>query len=203
MDYPLQVELDINQDDFIQVEIMEQQLESIIYKKECLKTFIYQLSALAAASLICFLAREVIAAETQYFILFFAVMFGVNFAYRYFQGYKNEFSMGVNHLLINRDKSFFEPEKGIALFYENKCEYLTNEQRRYFDYDKIQHIKQTKHLFVFVMKRSREKNMRGFAYMVIPKRSLNENQIEFLNEICTAIIEKYKLSPWIENSVMD
>ena len=87
------------------------------------------------------------------------------------------------------------------MFYENKCEYLTNEQRRFFDYDLIKNIKIIKHLYIFVMKRSKEKSLRGFAYMVIPRRNLTENQQIQLDEICRRIVKEKDLKEWVESRI--
>ena len=89
----------------------------------------------------------------------------------------------------------------MALFYEDKCEYLTNEQRRFFDYDQIKNIKNIKHLYIFVMKRSKEKNLRGFAYMVIPKRNLTGNQMQQMDEICARIVEEKHLEEWVTSDI--
>ena len=96
---------------------------------------------------------------------------------------------------------FFTAEKGLVYFYENKCEYLTNEQRRFFEYDKIGNIKIIKHLYIFVMKRSKDKSMKGFAYMVIPRRNMNDHQQKQLDEICASIIKKYDLKEWVTSQI--
>lgn len=203
MDYPLQIELDITQDDFITVEILEQELDRQLNQKGFLKAFLCQSTLLLAAAILIYCFRNVILWQSVYFVIFFEIIFAIHFIYNYFFGCKREFSLAVNHILQNRENhSFFSPENGFAFFYENRCEYLTNEQRRYFDYDKINNIKITKHLFIFVMKRSKEKNMRGFAYMVIPKRNMGEEQQDFLAKICGNIVEKYDLKPWVDSDIM-
>ena len=89
----------------------------------------------------------------------------------------------------------------MVLFYEDKCEYLTNEQRRFFDYDKIRSIKIIRHLYIFVMKKTKDKNLRGFVYMVIPRRNMDEKQQQQLDEICASIIKKYDLKEWITSRI--
>lgn len=203
MEYPLQIELDITQDDFISVEILEQELEAQLSKKAYLKGFIWQ-SVFCLAFAVAIISIKSIIFESIYFVIAFWLIFLFHFLINYFQGYKKEFSYAVNHILENRyDHTFFTPEQGMAFFYEDKAEYLTNEQRRYFGYDKIQNIKITRHLFIFVMKRSKEKNMRGFAYMIIPKRNMNDEQTEFLITICQNIIKKYGLKEWMKSEIMD
>ena len=110
--------------------------------------------------------------------------------------------MAVQHLLHNKDtQEFFTPERGMVLFYEDRCEYLTNEQRRFFDYDLIKNIKIIKHLYIFVMKRSKEKNLRGFAYMVIPRRNLTDNQKQQMDEICARIVKENDLKEWVKSEI--
>ncbi|MEG1862629.1 MAG: hypothetical protein RR198_03390 [Oscillospiraceae bacterium] len=205
MEYPLKIEIDVVQDDFLQVEMLEQYLDSEIERKDALKTFRKQILVLVVISICFFIFPDTIAMESQFLLLGFGILFTVNFVYRYFYGYKNELRLGLNHLLLSnsRGDTFFTPEKGVVFFYSDRCEYLTNEQRRYFSYDKIGHIKITKHLFIFVMKESKEKNMRGFLYMVIPKRNLDECQTENLNQICKEIKGTFKLSQWIGQTVLD
>lgn len=203
MDYPLQIELDITQDDFITVEILEQELDRQLNKKGYLKAFLFQSALLLSAAVLIFFFRDVILWQSVYFVIFFEILFAFHFIYNYFFGCKREFSLAVSHILQNRENhSFFSPEQGFAFFYDDRCEYLTNEQRRYFNYDKINNIKITKHLFIFVMKRSKEKNMRGFAYMVIPKRNMSDDQQEFLAKICDDIVKKYDLKPWVDSDIM-
>lgn len=202
MEYPLQVELDISQDDFIMVEILEQELESRLARKSYLRTFVLESVICALISIMIVFMKNIIAFEAVYFVLFFWMLFLAIFLLNYFSGYKKEFSYAVNHILTQKDShTFFTPEKGMAFFYEDRAEYLTDEQRRFFSYDKIQNIKITDHLFIFVMKRCKEKSMRGFAYMVIPKRNLSESQEIFLNEICDGIVKKYNLKEWIKSEI--
>ena len=75
------------------------------------------------------------------------------------------------------------------------------EQRRYFSYDVIKNIKIIKHLYIFVMKRTKDKNLRGFAYMVIPRRNMNLQEQETLDKICSGIVEKYKLEEWVKSDI--
>ena len=204
MEYPLQIELDITQDDFIEVEILEQELEAQLWKKSVKKTFIIETVVIALAiALVLWLANKgTIMALTVIFPVFFWFCFLVHFVYTYNWGVKREFNMAVQHLLHNKDtQEFFTPERGMALFYEDKCEYLTNEQRRFFDYDLIKNIKIIKHLYIFVMKRSKEKNLRGFAYMVIPKRNLTGNQMQQMDEICARIVEEKHLEEWVKSEI--
>lgn len=204
MEYPLQIELDITQDDFIEVEILEQELEAQLWKKSVKKTFIIETVVIALViALVLWLANKgTIMALTVIFPVFFWFCFLVHFVYTYNWGVKREFNMAVQHLLHNKDtQEFFTPERGMALFYEDKCEYLTNEQRRFFDYDLIKNIKIIKHLYIFVMKRSKEKNLRGFAYMVIPRRNLDENQQIQLDEICARIVEEKHLEEWVKSEI--
>ena len=204
MEYPLQIELDITQDDFIEVEILEQELEAQLWKKSVKKTFIIETVVIALViALVLWLANKgTIMALTVIFPVFFWFCFLVHFVYTYNWGVKREFNMAVQHLLHNKDtQEFFTPERGMVLFYEDKCEYLTNEQRRFFDYDLIKNIKIIKHLYIFVMKRSKEKNLRGFAYMVIPKRNLTENQMQQMDEICARIVEEKHLEEWVKSDI--
>lgn len=204
MEYPLQIELDVTQDDFIEVEILEQELEAQLWKESLKKTFIVETVVIALViALVLFLASKgTIMVMTVIFPVFFWICFLVHFVYTYKWGVRREFNMAVQHLLHNKDtQEFFTPEKGMVFFFEERCEYLTNEQRRFFDYDKIQNIKIIKHLYIFVMKRSKEKNLRGFAYMVIPRRNLTDSQQQMLDEICAGIVEKYDLKEWVKSEI--
>lgn len=204
MEYPLKIELSVDQDDFIEVEMLEQELDAQILKKSTVKTFIAEtVISLAAALFVVYLAKKgIILMGTVFFVFGIWIFFLVNFVYNYFWGIKREYNMAVQHLLLNKDSnSFFTPERGMVLFYEDKCEYLTDEQRRFFNYDMIKHIKIIKHLYIFVMKRSKDKGMRGFAYMVIPKRNLCGNQQRELDEICENIEKKYSLKPWMKSDI--
>ena len=204
MEYPLQVELDISQDDFISVEILEQELDMQLAKKAYKKGFVMQSIFCIAMACVVFALRNIIMLETIYFVIGAWLILLFNFLINYFSGCKKEFSFAVTHILENKDDhTFFTPEKGMAFFYEDKAEYLTNEQRRYFDYDKIQNIKITRHLFIFVMKRSKEKAMQGFAYMIIPRRNLTDDEDARLNTICENIVEKYELKEWMKSEIMD
>ena len=204
MEYPLQVELDISQDDFISVEILEQELDMQLAKKSYKKGFVMQSIFCIAMACVVFALRNIIMLETIYFVIGAWLILLFNFLINYFSGCKKEFSFAVTHILENKDDhTFFTPEKGMAFFYEDKAEYLTNEQRRYFDYDKIQNIKITRHLFIFVMKRSKEKAMQGFAYMIIPRRNLTDDEDARLNTICENIVEKYELKEWMKSEIMD
>ncbi|MBE6865986.1 MAG: hypothetical protein IJN77_02010 [Oscillospiraceae bacterium] len=204
MEYPLQIELDVTQDDFIEVEILEQELEAQLWKQSVKKTFIVETAVIAVViALVLWLASKgTIMAMTVIFPIFFWFCFLLHFVYTYNWGVKREFNMAVQHLLHNKDtQEFFTPERGMVLFYEDRCEYLTNEQRRFFDYDLIKNIKIIKHLYIFVMKRSKEKNLRGFAYMVIPRRNLTDNQKQQMDEICARIVKENDLKEWVKSEI--
>lgn len=204
MEYPLIIELNVTQDDFIEVEILEQELDAQLYKKSIKKTFVIETVVIAVIIAImgAMVAKGGIMAAALAFPVFFWLMFLVHFVYNYKWGIQREFNMGVQHLLQNKDSmEFFTAERGMVYFHEDKCEYLTNEQRRFFDYDLIRNIKIIKHLYIFVMKRSKEKSLRGFAYMVIPRRNMDENQQQQLDEICASIIKKYDLKEWVTSRI--
>ena len=204
MEYPLIIELNVTQDDFIEVEILEQELDAQLYKKSIKKSFVIETVAvgLIMAVMAVMASKGSIMTAALAFPAFFWLMFLIHFVYNYKWGIQREFSMGVQHLLQNKDSmEFFTAERGMVYFYEDKCEYLTNEQRRFFDYDLIRNIKIIKHLYIFVMKRSKEKSLRGFAYMVIPRRNMDENQQQQLDEICASIIKKYDLKEWITSRI--
>jgi len=204
MEYPFKIELDVTQDDFIEVEILEQELEAQLWKKSVKKTFIVETAVIALAMcIIAYMASKgKILMLTLIFPVFFWFIFLFHFIYTYKWGVKREFNMAVQHILQNKDTQvFFTPERGMVLFYEDKAEYLTNEQRRYFSYDVIKNIKIIKHLYIFVMKRTKDKNLRGFAYMVIPRRNMNLQEQETLDKICSEIVEKYKLEEWVKSDI--
>lgn len=204
MEYPFKIELDVTQDDFIEVEILEQELEAQLWKKSVKKTFIIETAVIALAMcIIAYMASKgKILMLTLIFPVFFWFIFLFHFIYTYKWGVKREFNMAVGHILQNKDTQvFFTPERGMVLFYEDKAEYLTNEQRRYFSYDVIKNIKIIKHLYIFVMKRTKDKNLRGFAYMVIPRRNMSLQEQETLDKICSGIVEKYKLEEWVKSDI--
>lgn len=204
MEYPFKIELDVTQDDFIEVEILEQELEAQLWKKSVKKTFIIETAVIVLAMcIIAYMASKgKILMLTLIFPVFFWFIFLFHFIYTYKWGVKREFNMAVQHILQNKDTQvFFTPERGMVLFYEDKAEYLTNEQRRYFSYDVIKNIKIIKHLYIFVMKRTKDKNLRGFAYMVIPRRNMNLQEQETLDKICSEIVEKYKLEEWVKSDI--
>ena len=204
MEYPFKIELDVTQDDFIEVEILEQELEAQLWKKSVKKTFIIETAVIAMAMcIIAYMASKgTILMLTLIFPVFFWFIFLFHFIYTYKWGVKREFNMAVGHILQNKDTQvFFTPERGMVLFYEDKAEYLTNEQRRYFSYDVIKNIKIIKHLYIFVMKRTKDKNLRGFAYMVIPRRNMSLQEQETLDKICSEIVEKYKLEEWVKSDI--
>lgn len=205
MEYPLQLELDISQDDYVAVEILEQALDADLWKKSVLKTFVIETVVIIAAviGMMVMISKGIFVVQAIIFPVFFWVMFLLHFLYTYFFGVKREFNMAVKHLLESKDThTFFTPERGMLFMFEDRAEYLTNEQRRYFDYDKVQNIKEIRHMFIFVMKRSKEKNLRGFAYMIIPKRNLVGDQEDRVREICNNIIEKYDLKEWTDSRIL-
>ena len=145
--YPLEIKLDITQDDYIEVEILEQIVNRDWQINDHKRTILIQ-SIVCAAVALLFAVLLILVAGAWIFCL-------VHFLYSYNVGYNVDFIYAVNQMLQNRDtNTFFTPEKGVAFFYEDKCEFLTNEQRRYFDYSLIQNIKKIKHNYIFVMKRS-------------------------------------------------
>ncbi|MBR5521316.1 MAG: hypothetical protein IKU54_04895 [Oscillospiraceae bacterium] len=205
MEYPLKIDVNISQDDYIEVEILEQKLEEQLWKKEAKKAFIIETGVMALVAVIVMVlaVKEIVLPMTLVFVAGIWVILRINFVYTYFWGAKNEFNMAVQHILQNKDThEFFTPEKGMALFFEDKCEFLTNEQRRYFDYSLIKHIKVIRHMYIFVMNKSKEKSLRGFVYMIIPKRNLYPDEEKMLDEICRGIVEKYDLKPWVETDIL-
>lgn len=204
MEYPLIIDLNVTQDDFIEVEILEQELDAQLYKKSIKKSFVIETVVISIVMMFMasMVAKGSIMAVALAFPAFFWLMFLVHFVYNYKWGIQREFNMAVQHLLQNKDHmEFFTSEKGLVYFHEDKCEYLTNEQRRFFDYDLIRNIKIIKHLYIFVMKRSKEKSLRGFAYMVIPRRNMDEKQQAQLDEICASIVKKYDLKEWVTSQI--
>ncbi|MEG3029875.1 MAG: YcxB family protein [Oscillospiraceae bacterium] len=204
MSYPLTVEINLIQEDFIEVEMLENILDAKDVRKEFLRTFMIQ-SVVSAIAAMGILFNSFIMKETLYFILFFWVIFALNFGYNYFIGYKNELNLTLQHLVVSNQKgnTFFLEEQGFVNLYEDKGEYLTNEQRRYFDYSSISSIKITKRLFIFVMKRSKERNMRGFCYMIVPKRDLSEDKLCGLCQVVDDIKARYSISEWIGKTIFD
>lgn len=205
MEFPFKIELSVNQDDFIAVDILEQQVERETAKKDEKKSFIIKMSLIAALSAVMLLLSlfKIISVYSLLIPALGAVFIALEFALNYSSGIDMEFSYGVSHLLTHRDTNeFFTPETGTVEFFEDRCELLTNEQRRLFDYSLIKHIKITAHLYIFVMKRSREKMYQGFAYMVIPKRILLDSEIKKMNAICQKIVSDYHLSEWTTSDIM-
>ncbi len=204
MEFPIRVELDITQDDFICCEILEEAADIPYAKKSAKVSFLRESGVLALCALAVFVFRDNIAFEAIYFVIGFEVLFFLNFAYNYFYGIDHNFKLAVTHLLTARkDHTFFTPEKGIAFFYRDRGEYLTNEQRRYFDYSLVDHIKITRHLFIFIMKKSDEKGLRGFVWMVLPKRNMTRQQERDFTKLCRQIEEKYHLTPWTDCRIFD
>ena len=77
MEYPLQIELDVNQDDFIEVEILEQELEAQLWKESLKKTFAIETAviALAIAVVVYFANKGTIMMATVGFPVFFWIIF--------------------------------------------------------------------------------------------------------------------------------
>lgn len=206
MDYPLEIPLEISQDDYIEVEILEQAIDRDWSREDHRKTFLIQTAACRGLALILlfFRLKGSVAKESVFVVGGIWAFFAVHFFYSYFSGYRRDYDWRVSHMLEHRNThTFFTPEKGIVVFYEDRCEFLTNEQRRYFEWSLVQNIKEIRHLFIFVMKRSKEKGLRGFAYMVIPKRCLSEEEETKVRQICRDITERYRLSPWTELDMLD
>ena len=105
MEYPLIIELNVTQDDFIEVEILEQELDAQLYKKSIKKTFVIETVVIAVIIAIMgvMVAKGSIMAAALAFPAFFWLMFLVHFVYNYKWGIQREFSMGVQHLLQNKD----------------------------------------------------------------------------------------------------
>ena len=204
MNFPIEVNLDITQDDFIAVDILEQAADIPLAKKYALNTFIRESAVIICGLIRTLVFKNILAFELIYFLLGFEALFAANFFFNYFKNIDREFSMNVSRLLGNRDgKTIYTPETGFAVFYEDRAEYLTNEQRRYFSYSDIQHIKITRHLFIFIMKRSKEKGLTGFVWMVLPKRNLTPRQEEDFTQLCRQINREYNLSPWTDCRLFD
>lgn len=202
--YPLNIEVKLIQEDFIEVELIENIIDANQQRKEALNAYIVQTIMMIGIGAGLFIASWA-AKESLYFVLFFWVCFTINFVYRYFFGYRNELKLTMEHLIVSNQNGdeFFLEENGFANFLEENVEFLTNEQRRYFDYTLINNIKITKRLFIFVMKQSKEKGLRGFVYMIIPKRDLTEEQKEALLLFCQDIKQKYSLKEWVEKTIFD
>ena len=204
MNYPIEVNLDITQDDFIAVDILEQAADIPLAKKAARSAFVAESVVIAVGVALVLVFRDFFAFELIYFLGGFWLLFAANFALNYFRGIDREFKLNMTNLLKNsRTGTIYTPESGLAFFWEDRREYLTNEQRRYFTYDKVQHIKETRHLFIFIMKRAKDKGLRGFAWMVLPKRNLTPRQEEEFRTLCRMIIEKYSLKPWTDFALFD
>lgn len=204
MQYPFSIEVKLIQEDFIEVEMIENIIDTKQKKKESLKVYIIQSAVIALISAMLFFTSWV-AKESLYLALFFWILFTANFAYQYFFGHRNELKMTIKHLIESNQNGneFFSEEVGFVNFNEKDIELLTNEQRRYFDYELINSIKITKRLYIFVMKNTKEKSLRGFSYMIIPKRDLDHVQKEKLQKICEEIKIEYSLEEWIGTTIFD
>lgn len=201
---PINIELDLRQEDFIQAEILENLADSLDLKSESLSAFFYQSMVCLVVCAVILISKNIVN-EALVFPGVFFVLFLLNFLYKYYYGIQNELNTNLNHIIQSNRKGnvFFTPERGVINLFADRGEYLTNENRRYFNYTNIAHIKNTKLLYVFVMKHSKDKALRGFVYMLIPKRCLSGQQTERLNVLCKFISEKYNLTPWIDNKLFD
>ncbi len=204
MQYPFQIDLNITQEDFIKVEILEQTLETQLAKKDSVKSIAMQVAIFLIAS-IGILSIDVIANEALYLVLLFTVLAISNFLYMRFYGYENDFKLATSHLINSHQQGniFFTAENGMVIFDYDKCEYLTNEQRRFFSYDYVKHIKETNDMYIFVMRQEKELNLKGFLYMIIPKRNLDTNQNEKIQKISSDITTKYNLTNWVNSPYFD
>ncbi|MEG0090471.1 MAG: hypothetical protein RSA20_01505 [Oscillospiraceae bacterium] len=54
-----------------------------------------------------------------------------------------------------------------------------------------------------MMKRSKERNMRGFCYMIVPKRDLSEDKLCGLCQVVDDIKARYSISEWIGKTIFD
>lgn len=204
MKYPLHIEINATQDDFIQLEILQQAMlvekQREINKKMFIGQSCFSLFLLAVLLVLAIKGTVVgisliIPAVIE--IFFMGNLFSNN------SNAQRDYSYTVNHMLQNRDShAFFAEEQGFVEFYEDRCEFLTNLQRRYFGYENIDHIKITKFLYIFVMKKSKDKNLKDFEFMILPRRNMLDREDEQLSQICSSIIEKYQLTPWNDFTVV-
>ncbi len=204
MDYPLEFNIELFQTDFIQTEILELTENLEIEKKSCVKTFIIQTILLILTGLV-FLSVESFAREAVFIPIGFFIFILLNFLYKFFIGNKSDYKQAVEHLIKSDalGNQFFSPEKGMIVFNKENIEFLTNENRRYFSYDKLKHIKITKRLVVFVLKVSRDKSIRGFHYMILPKRCIDEKNEENIYKLIDDIKKEFNLKEWVECRVLD
>ena len=49
--------------------------------------------------------------------------------------------------------------------------------------------------------KTKDKNLRGFVYMVIPRRNLDSAQQQQLDEICARITKQYELKEWMKSQI--
>ncbi len=204
MEQLLQIEIDLKQEDFIQVEIIEQTENYINNKKHAVKSLIYK-SVVLAFLIVVFLVVKDINNIAVLFPLAFFGFFVLDFLYKYFIGYKKDYQYSIDHLIKADSEGyvFFTPERGLISLYKDRCEYLTNEERRYFSYDKIKHIKYTKRHIIFVLKAIKDKEIRGFLYMILPLRCIKEDEKEAVFTLCEEIKNEYKLSSWVSCPILD
>ncbi len=204
MDFPIEINVEIEQTDFIQVEILELTENYILEQKSSIKTFLIQVLVLSAF-IVIFLSFENIVNEAIYFPIAFIIFCLINFLYKYFIGNKQDYNDNIEHLIKSdaMGNIFFKDERGMVLFNKDEIQFLTNINRRYFSYDKLKHIKQTKRLFVFVLKVLKDDSIRGFHYMIIPKRCLDEENLKKVCELVDNIKNEYKLSDWVDCKIFD
>ena len=204
MKFPLNYEVTLIQEDFIEIELIENLIDCKDIRKSSVKTYIIQTAVTAIVSCFLWLSPSVAKVSLLVTLMFF-VIFTLYFLYNYFVGYKTDFDMTAQHLIKSnaQGNEFFKQEQGFVTFYEDRCEFLTDEQRRYFDLTLIDSVKITKRLFIFVMKPTKEKALRGFIYMPIPKRHLNDEQQAQLTEFCSMLKKKYFVKEWTDKTIFD
>ena len=122
--YPLEIKLDITQDDYIEVEILEQIVNRDWQINDHKRTILIQSIVCAAVALLFAVLsmRGRIAKESLILVAGAWIFCLVHFLYSYKVGYNVDFNYAVNQMLQNRDtNTFFTPEKGTAFFYEDRC----------------------------------------------------------------------------------
>lgn len=204
MNLPLTIDLALVQEDFIQVEIMEEMLDAQLVRQARKKTFVYQ-------TIFCLILAVILGTQSwiSNFALIFPAMFFLffflHFLYQYIWGYKTDLNHAISHMVESdrQGNTFFTPEEGMAIFYADKCEYLTNEQRRYFTYDDIAHYKISKRLIIFVMKPTKRKDMRNFLFMIIPVRNIPPEILPQFQQFCIDLAHQHNISQWIGPTVFD
>ncbi len=204
MDFPLELDIEILQTDFIQVEILELTESYNFEKKSCFKAFVGQI-LVSLAFIIIFLISKDIQNTAIYFPVFFIIFFIINFLYKYFIGNKQDYNNNIEHLIKSDalGNRFFKDERGMVVFKKDEIQFLTNINRRYFSYDKLRHIKETKRLFVFVLKIEKDASIRGFHYMIIPKRCMDNQKLEKVYNLIENIKNEYNLTDWVNCKIFD